>query len=481
MSPKIPIGWPRALTLLLLSFQDQERHDFPAWLDFSLRGKERKAHQLALLLLNEFSRTADLTSMPPIGRIWEELYPESPFKQARINHLAETVKREAEAFLITQSLAREVATQNRLLLKELSRRLPQHEFDKYLRRYQKSRLYQAEDHKREDVAIEWARLYMMSQNANIREKPMLKNQLDALERKIDRTYLEEKAKVVFSRLSLFPELHDQRLADFLRRLESYSESQDQEFLALLALMGGAIQGDSGAFSMLMKKWQMLRESIPDYLSNACFQLLISQKASVRNQTQSRETGLQSIQLIITGIDNQYAFQNGQLPGVVLKNLILLACELQGTGTASQYLDQYLPFVSVDEQAESESFNLGMIKYYSGQYPEVARRFSQVSFQKYYHQFHAEVLVLKSLFMLNPAPDFSDNPTVRFRLGALQRMLRTSPQVPIGTVKRFKGFVKYFRKLIRFPEPDQRLSIRGALQADLDVAEKQWLLDQFFPD
>jgi hypothetical protein len=170
-----------------------------------------------------------------------------------------------------------------------------------------------------------------------------------------------------------------------------------------------------------------------------------------------------------GLENRLLFENNQLSPYTYKNAMMAALKVGEMGWASQFLDDYKPFLASNDREMIYKYNKALYFFRNNDYNSAMQLLQTVNLKEVLFNLDARRLLARIYFELkeNAALDsLIDNSKIY-----LHR------QKDIGYHREmYLNFFKILENLLK-TDPKKRAILRGPIEATKYLAEREWLLEK----
>jgi hypothetical protein len=170
-----------------------------------------------------------------------------------------------------------------------------------------------------------------------------------------------------------------------------------------------------------------------------------------------------------GLENRLLFENNQLSPYTYKNAMMAALKVGEMGWASQFLDDYKPFLASNDREMIYKYNKALYFFRNNDYNSAMQLLQTVNLKEVLFNLDARRLLARIYFELkeNAALDsLIDNSKIY-----LHR------QKDIGYHREmYLNFFKILENLLK-TDPKNRDILRGPIEATKYLAEREWLLEK----
>jgi hypothetical protein len=170
-----------------------------------------------------------------------------------------------------------------------------------------------------------------------------------------------------------------------------------------------------------------------------------------------------------GLENRLLFENNQLSPYTYKNAMMAALKVGEMAWASQFLDDYKPFLASNDREMIYKYNKALYFFRNNDYNSAMQLLQTVNLKEVLFNLDARRLLARIYFELkeNAALDsLIDNSKIY-----LHR------QKDIGYHREmYLNFFKILEILLK-TDPKKRAILRGPIEATKYLAEREWLLSK----
>ena len=164
----------------------------------------------------------------------------------------------------------------------------------------------------------------------------------------------------------------------------------------------------------------------------------------------------------------YIFDDGKLPAWDYKNIVTLGLRLKEFAWVEQFLYDYNSRLLDDFKENALNYNLAKLNFAKGNFDKVLDFLQIVEYQDIFYTLDSKVLLIKTYFELSEWTA-TDSQLESFRI-----FLVREKTVSETTRQQFLNFCKFTKKLLLFPNKKKLQAILVDLEANTEVADKQWL-------
>ncbi|MEM9896711.1 MAG: hypothetical protein AAF789_10110 [Bacteroidota bacterium] len=468
----------RKIKYLLDALTSSESEYFLRWLQSELYDKQIFVQQLAEILIKEAGMEDEA--------IWQRLYPERPFDDARLRKLMSDLRRWVHEFMAIQAFRKDEAVRHKYLLDACNQMSIREEFIRQYRRVaaletQFEQLTPIQDILRwkYDLTIEeqWFQV-----KGRIREIPGLKNEATKginIQETIQGRYLEavlHESLALYLSLSTQPGLRStkeiQHLIAIIQLLIPKDTTQSSHKLRLfLAAFECAEAPSQEKLKALITGLKLSVHTWAYADLNLLFGFLFNQLNRVFAQTRDSASFVMLRDFFIWGMDEKILLVDGVLPPSAYRNLITFCVRTQAYDTAQYYLLSYKSYLPQSVREETFVICQALIWAYTGKYSDLLRKLSISKFSIEPFEVNARWLIVQAHHELYPEE-------IEWRLQQVekhQRYVKNRKQLHPQFQKAYLNQFRFYRRILMLTGTAQLQRVVKDLQATNPFHNKGWLV------
>ncbi len=164
----------------------------------------------------------------------------------------------------------------------------------------------------------------------------------------------------------------------------------------------------------------------------------------------------------------YIFDGEKLPAWDYKNIVTLGLRLKEFAWVERFLYDYNDRLPNDFKENALNYNLAKLNFAKGKFGKVLDFLQVVEYQDIFYTLDSKALLIKTYFEL------AEWAAIDAQLESFRVFLVREKTVSETTRQQFLNFCKFTKKLLLFPNKKKMQAILAELEANTEVADKQWL-------
>lgn len=423
---------------LLSSLSAEEVKKIPRWLSAELEERQQYVQHLLSLLL------ASLPEAPSEQALWDQLYPNTAYNDARLRKLLRDVNRYLEEFLAIEAFRRDRQRKDIFLLQEIHKRNLPKLFKKVYQRIDRS----LEEKPFRNGAYFRKKYEMESlyQQYLIKHRPKEKNsRLESLYQAYDRWWMYGKVELACLRAhSQFfgSTIQNLFLPEVLLYLEQIPEDQNTGVLQIYRRLYLLLhQQPSDNPHEIRELVQAHETKFTDAELRTIFDLLINYHISRLSRAATRNNVEELYQLYLWGIKRRLIFQQESINLNHYKNIQTVCLQLKKFEQAKNYLERFKIHLSDDIREDAYNFNLATYLFATHKYVKVIEVLRHHKFQQLVFELPARILLIQAHYeQEGPGQDW-----LLTQIDSLIRFVRNQ-KLPAHHSKAYLNSLKIIQKL-----------------------------------
>lgn len=475
--PPQPIdGRALGVQKFVLGMADSEEHLFIKFL------KEKKEKE-AKLLTNLYD-TLKQTNEKKI--IWQKLYASAPGASqiknpdGKLRKDFHRLKTAIETFYINIALDRELVSKNMLLLKELSRRGLDNEFDKLFKKtiIELEKKQQIRDSSYHQATYEL--LLILRTHLVMGGSSKLAFSLKKLIQHFDLNWILKKSNHQIIRLTekglkdptAFP---SEIFAAIIKHALDNPKHWESPLLQLHDQLLALCQDEFSDFHTLFKNYQTVYPLLSAGPAQDIFHTLQNYCTRLIQKSNNNEFYTDLYELFEWGIKEKMILQGGILSNKMYKNIITCCLQIQEYNKARDYIDSLKPFLPEDSRDEYARFCLGGYYFSQKEFKKVREIFS-VKFSEVNLEIQSRFLIGQSFYDESEGWDLLDF------LKALKSFIIYQKKLAKLQTESYLNRIHLFQKLIKLPPENslEKTKLHNEILSTSPLSSPQWLLDKTKP-
>lgn len=409
--------------------------------------------------------------------VFTHVYPNMPYKDLKLRHLAAEVLQHAEQALAAMHTTSD-AYQLHLQLMDLyrSRRMVKH----YTGVSNTLERMFAQDEQRN--ADFYHKNYLFWQNKDLftenRNEPEKQAYLSQASEALDVFYLSSKLRMAAQMATLKKVVetpHTLQLVNDLLLLVQSGNWLQYTSVALYyhILMTLAEPDKLEHFEELNRLFTAQNNKLPIDEAREIYYFLLNYCAVKINsgQTQYLQEVLNLYQL---GLDTRLIFEEQELSPWNYKNIVTTCLRLGNYEWAYTFLHQYQPNLPLKHRNNAFTYNLANYYFFKEDYNRVLQLLQQVTYDEVFYSLDARSLLLKTYYELG------EYEALQSLIDSFRQWLNRTHELSKARQQTYRNLLYFMRKLIHLPY-SKRGNKRAALLAEIkktpSIADKRWLLQQ----
>ncbi|MEM7657310.1 MAG: hypothetical protein AAF399_14340 [Bacteroidota bacterium] len=434
--------------------------------------EERQAYvqQLGAILVEA------IPNPPSVESVWNRLYPEQPFNDARFRKLLRDVLTKLEEFISIQSFRRQRELQPVCYLRELLNMNEPELFEKSYRKAQKqlhAQPFRGADYFRARFELEQLNQRFWGLYSNRKEQPD-----DSASRLMfDHWWMTERMNHALVELSIQPKsLPDQDVQFILNRLKEEAGSTSKPavlwiYTQLYRFLVG-IETEAIDLADLQSEIIAHEQAFRESDLNAMFTLLRNQYIRLLQVKRENRVGRQLLQLYQWGLEKGWMLNHGFLGWDQYKNIQTICLWLEEYDLAELYLAQLTPLLREELQEDAHAFNQANYHFAKGNYDAVVvglrgRKFTVLSIE-----LPARLMLLQAVYERNP----DEEEWLLGQLDSASKFLRNKEMAKRSKMS-YQHFLRLTRKLIQVRSGAQLEKVTREIKETTPMFQKKWLIQK----
>ncbi|QQS29868.1 MAG: hypothetical protein IPM47_02615 [Sphingobacteriales bacterium] len=408
--------------------------------------------------------------------IFHHLFPEIPFNDLKLRHLAaETLQHAEQALAAYYSIADPYHFH--LQLMELYR-------TKHLAKHYKNVSVQLETLLNNDTYrhasyfhnafMFWQNQDLFTENRNeIHKQRYLSNASEAL----DTYYIANKLRMAAQMATLKKVIDSPHNIDLIQEIIAIFQNSNYLQIPVIALyyyivMAITQPSERQYFDRLNQLFGNHNSTLPDVESREIYYFLLNYCAEKINAGQ---TGYLSeiFTLYQLGLSTQLIFENSVLSPWNYKNIVTVGLRQGNYDWTLQFIEEYQTFLPPQHQINAYTYNRANYYFFKGLYPQTIRLLQQVSYDEVFYSLDARTLLLKTYYELK---EFE---ALLSLIDSFKQWLNRTKEISKPRQQTYRNLLYFLRKLIQIPpnETKKRKDLLTEITKTPAIADKRWLLQQ----
>lgn len=468
----------RKLWILIESMSQEERKRFPHWLKAELGDRQTYQQALCHLLTKAYPQP------PQREDIWQILYPDTNFDDARLRKLTRDLTGWVEEFFAIEQFRSQKDEKNVALLRALYERDIPDEFEKAVRRFDREMekrdlrdgaffklKYEIE---REVIQYQVSYRQKLERPAlylkTVQESQRLQNYFDLwwISTKLEIASTNQAKKQITGQ-----ETDSILLSELLALIPKNALLAQEPFLRLYRKMTLLLMGDDSIqLESLLARIQEMKSLASDDLQTL-WVALINHNIRYLNQTGDIKYAEQSLRLFEWAIATDFLLVEGYLPEVYYKNLIAFCLRTRNFEKARYYLEHYKKLLR--EERREDVYRLSQAIFYNTQkeYVKVIQTLNTVRMTKTADEVQARMLILQAFYEVNT----EEIEWMLSQIKNLDRYIRSRHNMSEGNKKPFLNRLKLFKALLRADSKSDLEKIAVQIDHTNPLDTRKWLKEK----
>ena len=462
----------RKVWKLFSLLRSTEKLDFQKWLLLEYGEKQQYVQKLYACLLKQ-------SSAPSMQKVWEALYHDDPYDDARLRKLCRDLSIQLESFLAYSNFKADQRAQEIALLRELNQREASELFLKSSRKLKRT----AAGVKSKDAAfyrycfeleLEIQRYLSKYVRSALQREKLFPNQYGQMMDSFDSWWAEEKLELTLGKINMkkqetiqAQELLLDELLEKLRK-EAYWQENDriQVYVRVYRLLSGKDKQGVGILLDRIRNTrdQWTQEELRNFLTS-----LINAHIRKLNQLGEEATAIELFSLFEWGISSRLFFIDNNLPEVIYKNLLTICLKVRKFDKALHYLESLKELLPESRKEECYRFNLGRYYFAKGAFKEVISCLAGQKFSNVFDEIDARIHLLQAQYEI----EYEDPDWIARQIQTLARFVRKQDIPQQFKTGMGNGF-RLFRKLVLAYTPYEHEQVLKLIAQTRPLNKAQWL-------
>lgn len=474
----------RKVWIILSSLSEDEQRRFPLWLAVELGAKQQYLQALCKLLIQA------LPVPPERAGLWQSLYPETRFDDARLRKLTRDLTRWLEEFIAIERFRQEKDQRELYLLRGYQERQLDEVFVKEIRKVDKA-LMKREIHDREFYHFLYeleivCQSYEAKNRSSIDRKlptisaldPAPENIIPRIQFYFDRWWVQEKLFISTSVLSQKQvntiDSESLLLNELLEYLEKDSPIAQNAIVQLyqkvyLLLTGGETESIEQLIQLLGDQYPIL----PKQDLQTLWLQLVNYYVRSWNETGNNHFGYPLTHLFEWAIEADFLLVDRFLPEVYYRNLITITLRIQQYEKAWTYIHSYRS--KLNPTIAEASFTLGVSSYYTykKEFQKVVDLLRHKRFFRPLDEIRARSYLLNAYFEIGK----QEEEWLVGQTNNLIRYIRRKSFLPENHKRSFINRFQLFKKVLQAYQPAELQKISESVKVTIPLDDPNWLLQK----
>jgi len=435
-----------------------------------------RIEQLAVYLIENIRNN---TSLLPKADIWNKVEQKVAFSDLKFRKLCNELLERFEKYLIIENLETNKILQSNLLLDSIRKNKHELLAEKHIAKSSKS-ITRVMD-KSSDYYLQKYFYEKTIQNlkTNYEKKVDLKkgkarSYVD-LTQNLDAFYTIEKLRIAIDQRTWQKMYKTDEEIDLGIPVESINKykSSNNPSVQIYKLMYELYQdenSDDNYYSLKASAMSNI-DNFPKDEQREIFDVLVSFCIKLVNKGEMKFLH-ETLQLYDWGIQESILLEKGKLSPTTFRNYVVAGLRISEFDKVETFIKNNSELLGVDRKENALNFNLARVSFYRKNYEEVLNYLNKVNYDDIWYDVNSKVLLFATYYELDEL-DVLITSSESFRT-----FLRRESDVQNVRTNRYLTFTKYLIKIVNNKHrKDKILKMKGQLDKDKAVVNKQWLLEK----
>ncbi|MFK7924553.1 MAG: hypothetical protein AB8H47_21535 [Bacteroidia bacterium] len=473
----------RKLWILIESMSQEERKRFPHWLKAELGDRQTYLQQLCHILSKAYPKP------PQRENIWQILYPNTSFDDARLRKLTRDLTGWVEEFFAIEQFRSQKDEKAVALLRALYDRDLADEFEKGVRKFDREMekrplrdgAFFKLKYELEREVIEYQVAYRQQLDRPLHSRGQTsETDISSYQRfqdYFDLWWISTKLEIASTNQAkkqiTGQETDSVLLSELLALIPQNALLAQEPFLRLYREMTLLLIGDESIrLEDLLKQIQSMAGLAPGDLQTL-WVALINYNVRALNQTGDPKFAEQSLILFEWAISSDFLLVDGYLPEVYYKNLIAFCIRSKQFDKAEHYLEYYKPLLREERREDVYLLNIAIYHSTKNDYEKVIQMIGPVRLSRSSEEIQARTLLLQAFYEVSPHE-------VEWLLGQLKnldRYIRSRQNMSDGNKKPLLNRLRLFRALLKADSKKDLEKLLLRIQTTHPLNTPLWLIEK----
>lgn len=470
----------RKLWLLLTSLSPKEQAQFARWLEMEMDGRQEYKRTLNSFLLSQ------IPTPPPTHLVWEHLYRDKPYDDARLRKLIRDLSAQVEEFMAILAFRKNKRLKEAFLLQEMNTRDIGPVFEKRITKIRKS--IAAKSFKNGEDFYQWYLIEKEAWRFNVKHRRPPKlieiegqdkmSEMQLINYLYDNWWISIKLKLALGNLvyerKQGKSIESILLPEIEKSIQEHSffhaQPRIQIYLKMLRLLKGE---EKGNFTELLTLIQTHKTSIDFAELQQLNALLLNYFIGKLNTTGDETAAWRIFDLFEWAIEDRLILLDGILPRIYYKNLITICIRVSNFDKAWEYMHLLKPLL--EESKREIIFNNLMIYFFFAkkEFSKVIEITVDTRFQQGNDEVDARTYMLQAHFELGE----SDLDWLYNQVETLIRYVRNQKKLSHSQKQPYLNRLKLFKRLINLKTSIELRKLEKAVKETQPIDRPEWLLEK----